>query len=400
MEVLSKLLSSNSLCRSRSSIFSSSKNRPQFCVVLHAGMTPKQAAAHRDVLIRCYPLLVEDGEQARHSSGRYAQLRDAMNDLVEVSSCFELAEVEDDPSTSLPAVDISASGKLQLLDQILAHLHGAGRRVLLLSQRPRIVRALQVYARARFGSDGLAVIHQDIGSVERHKAIKRINRSGSHVWLVLHETSCLGIGTDLSKLDAVIIFDSEMSAIGDLSALARPLRLSKDSPPAVVRLIAGPAEERLAEVQGASAHAAEGLLRALPGSSTSVACDLLDGIFHHSAEMLLEGTPGAIRPTSSYILPEKVVAAIMAAAFSPKADEAKNCLGGVSAGLAHVVDMPLSHSAAEAAIGLWDEHHMPEIDVAVPLDGGFTLQAGSAQDLAAFWRSHLHERSVPSNLLD
>lgn len=77
---------------------------------------------------------------------RYAQLRALCEDLMEVFSYPELAELEDDPALSLRTIDAAASGKLELLDRLLPLLREEGKQVLLLSHRPRILRMLEVRA--------------------------------------------------------------------------------------------------------------------------------------------------------------------------------------------------------------------------------------------------------------
>ena len=97
------------------------------------------------------------------------------------------------------------SGKLVLLDKLLARLKLNGHRVLIFSQMVRMLdilsdyMSLRGYARQRL--DGM------IASDARKKSIAHFNAPGSQDFAFLLSTRAGGLGINLETADTVIIFD-------------------------------------------------------------------------------------------------------------------------------------------------------------------------------------------------
>uniref|UniRef100_A0A671SS69 Chromodomain-helicase-DNA-binding protein 1-like n=1 Tax=Sinocyclocheilus anshuiensis TaxID=1608454 RepID=A0A671SS69_9TELE len=128
---------------------------------------------------------------------------------------------------------VKASGKLSLLDTMLAYLQEGGHRVLLFSQMTRMLDILQDYMEYR----GYSYERLD-GSVrgeERNLAIK--NFSSKDVFIFLLSTKAGGVGMNLTAADTVIFVDSDFNPQNDLQAAARAHRIGQTRPVKVIRLL-------------------------------------------------------------------------------------------------------------------------------------------------------------------
>ncbi|XDV35684.1 hypothetical protein PO909_005580 [Leuciscus waleckii] len=128
---------------------------------------------------------------------------------------------------------VEASGKLSLLDKMLAYLQEGGHRVLLFSQMTRMLDILQDYLEHR----GYSYERLD-GSVrgeERNLAIK--NFSTKDVFIFLLSTKAGGVGMNLTAADTVIFVDSDFNPQNDLQAAARAHRIGQTRPVKVIRLL-------------------------------------------------------------------------------------------------------------------------------------------------------------------
>uniref|UniRef100_A0A671FR36 Chromodomain-helicase-DNA-binding protein 1-like n=1 Tax=Rhinolophus ferrumequinum TaxID=59479 RepID=A0A671FR36_RHIFE len=128
---------------------------------------------------------------------------------------------------------IEASGKLHLLDKLLAFLYSRGHRVLLFSQMTQMLDILQDYMDYR----GYSYERVD-GSVrgeERHLAIKNFGQQPIFVFLL--STRAGGVGMNLTAADTVIFVDSDFNPQNDLQAAARAHRIGQNKSVKVIRLI-------------------------------------------------------------------------------------------------------------------------------------------------------------------
>ncbi|GAB5575450.1 chromodomain-helicase-DNA-binding protein 1-like isoform X2 [Prionailurus iriomotensis] len=128
---------------------------------------------------------------------------------------------------------IEASGKLHLLDKLLAFLYSRGHRVLLFSQMTQMLDILQDYMDYR----GYSYERVD-GSVrgeERHLAIKNFGQQPIFIFLL--STRAGGVGMNLTAADTVIFVDSDFNPQNDLQAAARAHRIGQNKSVKVIRLI-------------------------------------------------------------------------------------------------------------------------------------------------------------------
>lgn len=143
---------------------------------------------------------------------------------------------------------IEASGKLHLLDKLLAFLYSRGHRVLLFSQMTQMLDILQDYMDYR----GYSYERVD-GSVrgeERHLAIKNFGQKPIFIFLL--STRAGGVGMNLTAADTVIFVDSDFNPQNDLQAAARAHRIGQNKTVRVIRLIGRDTVEEIVYRRAAS----------------------------------------------------------------------------------------------------------------------------------------------------
>ncbi|KAL2089498.1 hypothetical protein ACEWY4_014186 [Coilia grayii] len=195
-------------------------------LVFH-GMSALQKKYYKAILMKDLDAFgVEQGSRTR-----------LLNTLMQLRKCVDhpylFDGVEPEPFEMGEHL-VEASGKLLLLDSILAYLYKEGHRVLLFSQMTRMLDILQDYLEYR----GYSYERLD-GSVrgeERNLAIK--NFSTKDVFVFLLSTKAGGVGMNLTAADTVIFVDSDFNPQNDLQAAARAHRIGQTRAVKVVRLVA------------------------------------------------------------------------------------------------------------------------------------------------------------------
>jgi chromodomain-helicase-DNA-binding protein 1 len=138
------------------------------------------------------------------------------------------------------------SGKMVLLDKLLARLKQDGHRVLIFSQMVRLLDIISDYMAAR------GYVHQRLdGTVPsdvRKKSIEHFNAPGSPDFAFLLSTRAGGLGINLETADTVIIFDSDYNPQNDLQAMARAHRIGQTRHVNIYRFVTkGTIEEDILE---------------------------------------------------------------------------------------------------------------------------------------------------------
>jgi chromodomain-helicase-DNA-binding protein 1 len=134
---------------------------------------------------------------------------------------FDGAEVRTDSKDDTLKGLVMNSGKMVLLDKLLARLKADGHRVLIFSQMVRMLDILSDYMNLR------GYIHQRldgmVASDARKKSIAHFNAVGSPDFAFLLSTRAGGLGINLETADTVIIFDVSLAFIS-FTACLRLLR--------------------------------------------------------------------------------------------------------------------------------------------------------------------------------
>ncbi|OJD18854.1 hypothetical protein AJ78_01187 [Emergomyces pasteurianus Ep9510] len=130
---------------------------------------------------------------------------------------------------------ITSSGKMMLLDQLLAKLRKDGHRVLIFSQMVRMLDILADYMDVR----GYSYQRLDgtIAAGPRRLSIEHFNAPDSNDFVFLLSTRAGGLGINLMTADTVVLFDSDWNPQADLQAMARAHRIGQTRPVSVYRLV-------------------------------------------------------------------------------------------------------------------------------------------------------------------
>ena len=131
---------------------------------------------------------------------------------------------------------ITSSGKMMLLDQLLAKLRKDGHRVLIFSQMVKMLDILGDYLRVR--QYPFQRLDGTIPAAPRRMAINHFNAEDSDDFCFLLSTRAGGLGINLMTADTVIIYDSDWNPQADLQAMARAHRIGQKKPVSVYRLVA------------------------------------------------------------------------------------------------------------------------------------------------------------------
>lgn len=130
---------------------------------------------------------------------------------------------------------LHSSGKLALLDKLLAYLKEKGHRVLIFSQMVRMLNILSRYLTFR------GYKHQRLdGTMAREvrkKAMDHFNAPDSDDFCFLLSTKAGGLGINLTTADTVIIYDSDWNPQNDLQAEARAHRIGQTKVVQIYRLV-------------------------------------------------------------------------------------------------------------------------------------------------------------------
>ncbi|KAG8517585.1 Chromodomain-helicase-DNA-binding protein 1-like [Galemys pyrenaicus] len=195
-------------------------------VVLYHGMSALQKKCYKGILMK-------DLDAFENEMAKKVKLQNILSQLRKcVGHPYLFDGVEPEPFEVGEHL-IEASGKLHLLDKLLAFLYSRGHRVLLFSQMTQMLDILQDYMDYR----GYSYERVD-GSVrgeERHLAIKNFGQQPVFVFLL--STRAGGVGMNLTAADTVIFVDSDFNPQNDLQAAARAHRIGQSRTVKVIRLV-------------------------------------------------------------------------------------------------------------------------------------------------------------------
>nr|XP_012998449.1 chromodomain-helicase-DNA-binding protein 1-like isoform X1 [Cavia porcellus] len=210
-------------------------------VVIYHGMSPLQKKYYKAILMK-------DLDAFENEMAKKVKLQNILSQLRKcVDHPYLFDGVEPEPFEVGDHL-IEASGKLYLLDKLLAFLYSRGHRVLLFSQMTQMLDILQDYMDYR----GYSYERVD-GSVrgeERHLAIKNFGQQPIFVFLL--STRAGGVGMNLMAADTVIFIDSDFNPQNDLQAVARAHRIGQNKSVKVIRLIGRDTVEEIVYRRAAS----------------------------------------------------------------------------------------------------------------------------------------------------
>jgi SWI/SNF-related matrix-associated actin-dependent regulator of chromatin subfamily A member 5 len=158
------------------------------------------------------------------------------------------SDSDDSDSDSDEAVEVSRlvaeSGKLEVLDRLLAKLHASGHRVVLFSQFTSMLDVLERLLEQR--GYKFARLDGNVCRARRTVDIMLFNRPKSDLFLFLASTKAGGLGVNLQSADTCILYDSDWNPQADAQAMARVHRIGQTKKVCVFRLVtANSVEERM-----------------------------------------------------------------------------------------------------------------------------------------------------------
>ena len=200
--------------------------------ILRVEMSAMQQKMYKAILSRNFSVLNHEGSNAQISLLNIAmELKKAANHPY----LFEGSETMGQERAEQLKGLVMNSGKMVLLDKLLARLKADGHRVLIFSQMVRMLDIIADYMIMR----GYIFQRLDgtISSDARRRSIEHYNAEGSPDFAFLLSTRAGGLGINLASADTVIIFDSDWNPQNDLQAMARAHRLNSKFHVSVFRFL-------------------------------------------------------------------------------------------------------------------------------------------------------------------
>ncbi|KAJ8077253.1 ATP-dependent DNA helicase Hrp3 [Marasmius tenuissimus] len=201
--------------------------------ILRVEMSGLQTHFYKNILTKNFQALVKSahGNQNISLLNIAMELKKAANHPYLFDGAEPHATTDDETLKGL----VMNSGKMVLLDKLLARLRTDGHRVLIFSQMVRMLDIMSDYLSLRGYRhqrlDGM------VSSDERKKSIAHFNMPNSPDFAFLLSTRAGGLGINLETADTVIIFDSDWNPQNDLQAMARAHRIGQKSHVSVYRFV-------------------------------------------------------------------------------------------------------------------------------------------------------------------
>ncbi|MEW5298327.1 MAG: hypothetical protein WDW36_001466 [Sanguina aurantia] len=139
---------------------------------------------------------------------------------------------------------VEASGKMQVLDRMLAKLKAKDHRVVLFSQFNMMLDVVEDYLLMR----GYKYRRLDgsTNRIQRMIDIEQFNRPRSDIFIYILNTRAGGLGVNLQTADTCVLMDSDFNPQCDLQAMARVHRIGQTKPVHIYRLVSdGTVEDRV-----------------------------------------------------------------------------------------------------------------------------------------------------------
>eukprot|EP01012_Entosiphon_sulcatum_P064778 TRINITY_DN9362_c0_g1_i1.p1 TRINITY_DN9362_c0_g1~~TRINITY_DN9362_c0_g1_i1.p1 ORF type:complete len:1562 (-),score=383.80 TRINITY_DN9362_c0_g1_i1:33-4718(-) len=201
--------------------------------ILRVSLSPLQRRYSRWILTRNFGEL--------NKGGNTTSLLNIVVELKKVSNhpyLFDGAEQTflsyGKPKDALKAL-VLASGKMVLLDKLLAKLKETKHRVLIFSQMVRVLDILSDYLRLR--GHTFQRLDGSTGRLARQASVDHFNDPGSNDFCFLLSTRAGGLGLNLTGADTVILFDSDWNPQNDLQAEARVHRIGQKKTVNIYRFV-------------------------------------------------------------------------------------------------------------------------------------------------------------------
>ncbi|XP_066105619.1 probable global transcription activator SNF2L1 isoform X2 [Saccopteryx bilineata] len=214
---------------------------PKKEIKIYLGLSKMQREWYTKILMKDIDVL--------NSAGKMDKMR-LLNILMQLRKCcnhpYLFDGAEPGPPYTTDEHIVTNSGKMVVLDKLLAKLKEQGSRVLIFSQMTRLLDILEDYCMWR-GYEYCRLDGQTPHE-EREEAIEAFNVPSSSKFIFMLSTRAGGLGINLASADVVILYDSDWNPQVDLQAMDRAHRIGQKKPVRVFRLITdNTVEERIVE---------------------------------------------------------------------------------------------------------------------------------------------------------
>ncbi|KAJ3324279.1 hypothetical protein HDV06_000318 [Boothiomyces sp. JEL0866] len=205
---------------------------PKKRIDLYVGMSSMQRKWYKK-------LLEKDISAVNGAVERSGGTKRLQNIVMQLRKCcnhpYLFDGAEEGPPYTTDQHIVDNSGKLVILDRLLARLKAQGSRVLLFSQMSRMIDILEDYCNWKGFKycrlDGQTA-HED-----RISSIDEFNREGSEKFIFLLTTRAGGLGINLATADTVIMYDNDWNPQVDLQAEDRAHRIGQKKQVVIFRFI-------------------------------------------------------------------------------------------------------------------------------------------------------------------
>ncbi|XP_025286983.1 probable global transcription activator SNF2L1 isoform X4 [Canis lupus baileyi] len=226
---------------------------PKKEIKIYLGLSKMQREWYTKILMKDIDVL--------NSAGKMDKMR-LLNILMQLRKCcnhpYLFDGAEPGPPYTTDEHIVSNSGKMVVLDKLLAKLKEQGSRVLIFSQMTRLLDILEDYCMWRGYEycrlDGQTPHEEredkflEVELLGQREAIEAFNAPNSSKFIFMLSTRAGGLGINLASADVVILYDSDWNPQVDLQAMDRAHRIGQKKPVRVFRLITdNTVEERIVE---------------------------------------------------------------------------------------------------------------------------------------------------------
>ncbi|XP_017205223.1 probable global transcription activator SNF2L1 isoform X3 [Oryctolagus cuniculus] len=226
---------------------------PKKEIKIYLGLSKMQREWYTKILMKDIDVL--------NSSGKMDKMR-LLNILMQLRKCcnhpYLFDGAEPGPPYTTDEHIVNNSGKMLVLDKLLAKLKEQGSRVLIFSQMTRLLDILEDYCMWRGYEycrlDGQTPHEEredkflEVELLGQREAIEAFNVPNSSKFIFMLSTRAGGLGINLASADVVILYDSDWNPQVDLQAMDRAHRIGQKKPVRVFRLITdNTVEERIVE---------------------------------------------------------------------------------------------------------------------------------------------------------
>ncbi|KAL2624235.1 hypothetical protein R1flu_008480 [Riccia fluitans] len=183
-------------------------------LILRVELTSLQKEYYRKILTRNYQILSRPGGPQIALNNLMMELRKLCAHPFMLDGAEPLSRNEQEANRMM----LEASGKLILLERMMAKLRIQGHRVLIYSQFTRMLDILEEWL--LYKKWGYERIDGKINGADRRIRIDRFNAANSTKFCFLLSAQA-GVGINLASVDTVIIYDSDWNPHADLQSMAR-----------------------------------------------------------------------------------------------------------------------------------------------------------------------------------